>query len=59
MTGRKVTSRVAFILAAQQRVELARAQLDQVHHLDPRFIKAINEYSAAIDARRQAEQAAP
>jgi hypothetical protein len=50
------SSRVAAILAAQQRVAQARAQLDQVHHLHPRFVEAFNEYSDAIEVRRQLEQ---
>ena len=56
MKKQRVSARVAAILAVQQRVELARAQLEQVHHLDPRWPDVVNEFSDAQEARRQLEQ---
>lgn len=53
---RRRPTRSAILVLARQRVELAREQLAQVHHLDPRFIDAINEFSDAIEARKAVEQ---
>ena len=49
----------AGILAAQQRLEQARVRLEQVHHLDPRFPDAYNEYSDAQEERRRLENEHP
>lgn len=42
-------------LMAQQRVEQAAQQLLLIHHLDPRFADAYNEYVDAKEARRTTE----
>ena len=54
MTGkRKVPGLVAAILEARKRVAQAQAQLEAVHHLDPKWPDAFNEYAEAREARRQ------
>jgi hypothetical protein len=52
----KRLTRVDRILLAQERVDLAREFLANLTSLDPRFADALNEYRAALDARKEAEQ---